>query len=489
MRLWISASLTQPSLDALNPLWPDDAAAAVVVLDHEAVVAVTPAAARLGVRPGMRKKGAGALAPHAEFVQRDAARERQLLEAAALAMLQYTPEVALGPDASLLLDVGAGLRVFGGPAALCRRIRDSLRQLGCHARLGMGPTAHGAWLLAARATPGPRRVLRETPLIRRIANLPCLLLPPARPHRDWLDGIGCRTVAALMKLPRSGLQRRCGRELLDLLDQACGRKPELFTWVQAPPEFSARVELLFRIDHAPAVLVVARRLVQQLAGWLHASQTATNAIVLVLEHERGRYARPPTRLTVSLANPGWEADHLLRLLKEHLDRMAMEAPAIAIGLHADAIVPRATPSETLFTDPGGTPADHDRLLELLVARLGPDRVLAARPLADHRPEVASRWLPALDRGRPDAEACGFAAERPLWLLRQPIPLVMRQHRPYYGTPLRLVRGPERIESGWWDGAPIARDYFVAESTDRIRYWIYLDQALEEPRWYLHGLYA
>jgi len=460
-----------------------------VVLDHEAVVAVTPAAARLGVRPGMRKKGAGALAPHAEFVQRDAARERQLLEAAALAMLQYTPEVALGPDASLLLDVGAGLRVFGGPAALCRRIRDSLRQLGCHAQVGMGPTAYGAWLLAARATPGPRRVLRLPALMRRVAGLPCLLLPPARPHREWLDGIGCRTLAALLKLPRSGLQRRCGHELLALLDRICGHKPDLFTWIQAPPEFSARLELLARIDHAPAVLAVARRLVQQLAGWLRASQAAAGAIVLVLEHERGRHARPPTLLTVALAHPAWEADHLLHLLKEHLDRLVLEAPAIAVGLRTDAIVPRAAPSETLFTDPGGTPADHERLLELLVARLGPDRVLTARPLADHRPEVASRWLPALDRGRPDAEACGFAAERPLWLLQQPIALIMRQQRPYYGTPLRLVRGPERIESGWWDGAPVARDYFVAESTDRIRYWIYLDQALDEPRWYLHGLYA
>ncbi|MDX3905248.1 MAG: DNA polymerase Y family protein [Pigmentiphaga sp.] len=489
MRLWIGIYLTQPSLDALNPLWLDEAAAPLAVLDHDTVVAVTPAASRLGVRPGMRKKGAGALAPATAFVQRDALRERQLLDAAALAMLQYTPEVAFGPDASLLLEVGASLRAFGGPVALCRRLRGTLRQLGCHAHLGMAPTAHGAWLLAARPAPGPRRVLRLAPMMRRVSKLPCALLPAARPYQDWLDGIGCRTLAALLGLPRPGLQRRCGPALIQALDQVRGQAPELFDWVQAPLEFSARIELLARIEHSHAILAVARRLVQQLAGWLGAAQAAVSSIVLVLEHERGRHARPPTRLAIALADPGWQPEHLLRLLKEHLDRLVLEAPAIAVGLQAGAIVSRATPSATLFTEPGGTPQDHARLLELLVARLGPDRVLAPCPHPDHRPEAANRWLPILDRGQRAESAGDFAAERPLWLLQQPIALVMRHHRPYYGTPLRLLHGPERIENGWWDGIPVLRDYFVAESEDKIRYWIYLDHALDEPRWYLHGLYA
>ncbi|MEK7946675.1 DNA polymerase Y family protein [Pigmentiphaga sp. YJ18] len=489
MSLWISVYLTQPSLDALSPSWPDDAAGPLVVLEHEAVVAVTPAAAQLGVRPGMRKKGAGALAPHAAFIQRDVERERQLLDAAALAMLQYTPEVTLGPDTSLLLDVHASLRVFRGPLALCRRIRRTLEQLGCRARVGMAPTAHGAWLLAARATRGPRRVLRLDRLLRRIAPLPCLLLPPARPHQAWLDGIGCRTLAALMRLPRAGLQKRCGHALPHMLAQARGQAPELFDWIRAPLRFSARLEPIARLEHTAAVLIVARRLVQQLAGWLGATHTAASAIDLLLEHERGRHARPPTRLTVALAQPGWQADHLLRLLKEHLERLTLEAPAIAVALHADQLVSRAAPSEALFTDPGGTPADHDRLVELLTARLGADRVLAARPRADHRPEAANGWQPALSASRTGPQDMAFEAERPLWLLAQPIALVLRGNRPYYGTPLRLLRGPERLESGWWDGAPISRDYFVAESENGIRYWLYLDQALDEPRWYLHGLYA
>ena len=55
-------------------------------------------------------------------------------------------------------------------------------------------------------------------------------------------------------------------------------------------------------------------------------------------------------------------------------------------------------------------------------------------------------------------------------------------------PLQLVQGPERIESGWWDGLDVRRDYFIAESTCHARYWIYRE--LPQARaWYLHGLFG
>ena len=39
----------------------------------------------------------------------------------------------------------------------------------------------------------------------------------------------------------------------------------------------------------------------------------------------------------------------------------------------------APPSESLFPDPGGSEEDRLRMLELLVARLGPENVLQALP--------------------------------------------------------------------------------------------------------------
>ncbi|KOQ18692.1 nucleotidyltransferase/DNA polymerase, partial [Achromobacter xylosoxidans] len=81
-------------------------------------------------------------------------------------------------------------------------------------------------------------------------------------------------------------------------------------------------------------------------------------------------------------------------------------------------------------------------------------------------------------------------DRPFWLLDPPLPLKLAGHRPQYaGQALRLMRGPERIESGWWDPALTVRDYFVAEDAAGARYWIYRERDDEHARWHLHGLYA
>jgi protein ImuB len=491
MQLWIAVYLPRLALDALHPPWPLDATACAVV-EHECVMALTPEAARHGIKPGMRRAGASALAPHAILLDRNVAAEQATLEGAALALLQYTPEVALGGPDSLLMNVGASLRVFGGPRALARRVAATLRALQLQARLGMAGTAGGAWLLARRpdapvSRTGPRHALALPRLARRLDALPCALLPQAGPYLDWLHGIGCRQLGMLRRLPRAGLQRRCGPALLKVLDAAYGHAPEVHAWVVAPLRFQRRFELIERIEHTDAVLAVARKLVEQMSGWLMARQRAVPRLRLLLEHERGRHACAPTPLELTLAEPAWQPDHLLGLLRERLGRMTLQAPVVAVVLDAPDTVPQPAANTTLFPEPGQAVVERARLLDLLTARLGADRVLRPHPAADHRPEVANRWTSVHDK--PPAAEPMPELDRPFWLLSPPQPLKVRRDQPVYGTPLTLVRGPERIESGWWDEAAAVRDYFVAEDAGAARYWIYRERGAADPRWYLHGLYA
>ncbi|WP_170304315.1 Y-family DNA polymerase, partial [Duganella radicis] len=326
-------------------------------------------------------------------------------------------------------------------------------------------------------------------------RLPVDALPPARAHRGWLDGIGCLTLGQLYRLPRPGLQRRCGRALLDLLDDAHGVRPELHQWLQAPASFHARLELFDRVEHAEALLFGAHRLLLQLTGWLSARQLAVERIQLLLEHERGRSAGPPTVIEVVLAEPTWQDAHLVRLLKERLAKLQLDAPVIGLRLEAPQVRPMAPLSESLFPEPGGSHEDWQRLLELLAARLGPENVLQAVPSADYRPEQANTWLGIQHKVRPaDARArlppdMG-SLPRPTWLLAQPIPLLMRDHRPYYGSPLRIRSTGERIEAGWW-GQLQSRDYFMAQGEDHAHYWLFKERgaAGQAPRWYLQGLFG
>ncbi|AKU24323.1 DNA polymerase Y family protein [Massilia sp. NR 4-1] len=488
MRLWIGLHLPRLPLEVFSPRWSVDTG--IVVLEQEAVLAASPLARAAGVRPGMRRAGALMMAPEAQLYERAPLREAEALQAVAMALLQFTPQVAEGEEATLLLDVGASLRLFGGIRSLCRKVRHSLRALGYSARLSTAPTARGAWLLARS---GAGRALKLSTLERKLDGLPVSLLPPLRPYLGWLEGIGCLTLGELGRLPRPGLQRRCGAAVLEMQDAARGERPEMFEWIEAPASFRARLELFDRIDDAALLLSGACRLLQQLCGWLCARHFAVERIRLSLEHERGRVARPPTAIEIALAEPVWRDEHLLRLLKERLAKTQLEAHVIGLTLEAPDVKPMAPLSDTLFPEPGGSKEDRQRLFELLVARLGTENVLQPSPRADYRPEHANAWVPVQEKLRPaqvQAQMPPQRLPRPAWLLAKPIELILREHRPYYNSPLRTVSPAERIEGGWWNGTE-ARDYFVAEGRDHAYYWIYRERlgGAATPRWYLHGMFG
>jgi len=475
-------------LESYRPRWSEPGP--TVVLDGDRVLVASQQAVDAGVRLGMKRGGVLTLCPQAGVHERDHKREETALQSVALCLLQYTPEVAFAARHSLLMDVTASLRAFGGMRNLFRLAKSAVLDLGFTVQLSMAPTAQGAWLLAqAGSFSGKRRrLVRMESLIRVLNPLPCHLLPTLYPHQEWLAGIGCRTLGDLRRLPRAGLKRRCGEDVLEELDRAYGQAPELFHWVETPEVFAAKLELPDRIDHAEGVLFGAQRLILQMIGWLTVRHRAIEQFVLVMEHERGRQAVPPTLLEVRLAEAAWQEMHLMRLLKERLGRLVLTAPVIALRLEATQTVPMAPPTTSLFPEPGGTPADFQRLIELLAARLGDDCVLVPALVADHRPEVCNRWLPA-----PTAKRIALpelpSNERPFWMLESPIALIMRDERPFYGSSLRLIGPAERIECGWWDGKLVVRDYFVAQGTEPAWYWVYRERLGDDIRWYLHGLFA
>lgn len=439
----------------------------------------------------MRTGGVSAIAPDTILLDRDLEKEARALDAIAMALLQFTPEVAFADDSSILMDVSASLRLFNGPHSLCQRIGRSIALLGFTIQMGSGPSAHGAWLLARssrrKGAIYRRRTLTMASLHRRLDSLPNALLPSAAAHGDWFAGIGATDLGAIRRLPRTGLMRRTSQSLVDELDRAYGQAPEMFEWIKVPLRFSERVETFDRVEHAEALLHGATRLILQLIGWLTTMQQAVRSFTLSLEHERGRAAIAPMLLEIVLAEPAWHEAHLVRLLKERLGKVELTAPVIALRLEATQIEPMLPPNASLFPEPGGSPQDYHRLLELLTARLGVDNVLSPAAAQDYRPEFCNAWTPVTEkRARLDGDE--VMSGRPFWLLPKPIPLLMRNERPFYSSPLKIIQGPERLEAGWWDDQTAARDYYVAQGTDATCYWIYLER-VRDARWYLHGLYA
>ena len=507
MRVFLAVYLPKLPLEVFRPKWLPDPAAGSVALEKDKVVIADTVARAAGIRLGMKRGGVLTLSAEVLMIERDAAREAAAQREVGVALMRFSPDVALAEEATVIVEIGASLKLFGGVRALCRQARAVLDTLGFSARFGIAPTGQGAWLLARY---GNRRVMRLASLERVVSALPMIAVPEVRPFADWFAGLGCATIADIRRLPRAGLQRRCGERVLDSLDRAFGTAPELFDWLTLPPTFSAHTELPDRIEHADGALHAAHRLIVQLCGWLCAKQLAVTGMTLSLEHERGRQAVAPTLIELALGEPAWQEGHLLRLLKERLHRIELAAPMIAVRLDASKVEAAAPPAEQLFPEPGGSAQSHARLLELLVARLGEENVLRPAPTADYRPEIANRWAPlgafssSFSSSSASASSSSSSSDmknalpealpRPTWMLATPVRLLTRQHRPFYGSPLRVVSPAERIESGWFDGELVTRDYFVAEADDKSYYWIYRERvssrdAEEGPRWFLHGLFG
>lgn len=472
------------------------------------IVAVDAAAATAGIRAGMPVATAYALTPDLLLRERDPGGEAAALAAFATWATQFTPGVSLAPPDAVLIDIGGSLRLFGGLAALRTRLQQGSAALGYAVRIAIAPTATAALLFARADRTVP--VTRPDVLRDALAPLPLTLVDAAAACLVTLAAAGITTLGAARALPRPGLARRAGTALVETLDRAYGNHPDPRVPFVPPPHYRGRLELPAPVHDAEALVFAVRRLVDEFAGWLLGRGLGALGVTLALEHERlGRPARDESTTTVdfALAAPTREPAHLIGVLRERLVRVALSAPVQSLRLESGRCV--ALAGRNLGFLPGDAGPPPVPLLDRLRARLGEDAVTRVATEAEHRPERA--WSshapgPGDERGTDPAPGRRTVAAahhrrstsappppplaagpRPVWLLQTPQPLGAELAR----RPWVLRDGPERIESGWWDGNDVRRDYFVAESPSGARVWLYRDGrgGFGDGEWFAHGLFA
>ena len=516
--LWIALHLPLLSLESFTATLPlENQQQPVALIDAHRIVHANAAALALGIKPHLKRATALALVPQLTLGQADAGRDAQALTSVAHAALAFTPSVTREPwDASsaphsVLLEVQASLRYFGGPQRLLQGLRDAIAPLGHRVQMASAPTAQGAALLARRASQSKGLHCADLPaLTRTLDAAPVWLLGPGREHWDALDSMGLRTLGDLRRLPRAGLARRFGEALLDELDRALGQRPDPRVWITLPEVFESRLELFARADTTEQVLHGASVLLARLVAWAAARQVQVRRFTLLMQHEprhRSNVQTPPaSELEIALAEPSRDAAHLLVLLRERLANLQLVAPTLDLQLHCHDVAHRAAPNTELFPTASSEHEGITRLIERLQARLGPEQIQRLVPLQDHRPERSGELQPAdaqmagtsgLSSRAPRVPGPGLAmtTPRPVWLLPTPEPLPERHARPLLdGRPLQLLCGPERIEAGWWDAALAERDYFIAQAADGALVWLYrarlpLSVAVDAQGWFLQGRFA
>jgi len=435
------------------------------------------AAQVLGVRAGIGLGAAQALAPDLRVRLRDASAERAMLERLAAWAGQFTSQVSIVPPHLLLLELQGSLTLFGGLAPLREQIRTQIATLGFEAVTGVAPTALAAtWLARAGCEV---EITDPTMLPGALAALPLACMELSGKQRDTLHGMGVRTIGDCLRLPRAGLARRLGAELIAAFDQALGRTPDPRPLYHAPARYGGSLVLPGPVETTEGLLFALHRLLQELGGFLLARGAGVPALTLVLHHVK----RTTTEVMLGLATPSRDVDHLYALWRERFARVELPAPVEEITLRADTLMPLASREADFFAPKHADPQSRTALIERLKARLGEDAVRGLALVAEHRPERAWRYV-IPGRG----EGTAVFGVRPVWLLPSPLALEERNGVPWFEGALMLEPDRERIESGWWDDGEVRRDYFVAHSRAGARLWVYRELTGAR-RWFLHGVFG
>ena len=497
--LWIALYLPDLSLEAATRGAPERQPLALAdgPSNRPLVCAANGAARSVGVAAGMPLAAAQALCGELLAMPREPGREAAALAALAGWAGQFTPTVSIDESgAGLLLEVEGSLQLFGGVMPLIARLRRGVRELGFTAVPGVAPTPLAAWWLARsrHVQLGVRSCNSPEQLEERLRPLPLAALGWMEEDLAKLEGLGIRRLGGCLDLPREGVARRFGPALTALLDKALGRLPDPRALFSAPERFSSRLELPAEVEHVEALLFPLRRLLAELQGFLRGRGCGVQRLDLVAEHT----AKGRTRISLGLTAPAQDGDRLLSLLRERLARVELPRGVVALELAAETLLPFVAENARFFPDGVSRGGQWRQLQERLHARLGSGRVHALGLQSDHRPERAWRAMSALGgvsasagekagQGSADGKPTS-ALPRPVWLLPAPRQLHCRGETPEYHGPLVLLMGPERIETGWWDGQPAGRDYFVAKSRRGELLWVYCDHCANT-EWYLHGVFA
>ena len=458
--------------------------------ENRHVLDCTAAAFAHGVRPGMARAAAAALLPSLRFRERDPLAERAALEGLAGWAGRYTPNVALAERPArpaqprqpfsphgLLLEVSGSLKLFGGIEPICAGLAQGVQEMGYTGALACAPTAQGAWLLARGGASSPCLGLGE--LHRRLQPLSVETLDCDARTLATLEAVGVRTLGEVLALPRAGLARRFGEALSDELDRALGARPDPRAFFASPERFHAALEFPVEVHEAGMLVFAVQRLLVQLGGFLVARDSGVQRLRIDLFHKEAL-----TSVEIGLVRPSRDTGHLALLAREKLAALALREPVRRIALAADEILALAHTNLDLLDEALKRPGDWAGLLERLRARLGNGAVNGIAQAADHRPEAAWRVMEPGERG-----AAYERGARPLWLLQTPKRLAEVGAAPHRDGPLALLAGPERIESGWWDGHDAARDYFIARAQTEALLWIYRERQSNSAHWYLHGIFG
>lgn len=414
-----------------------------------------------------------------------------------------------GPDCLFLDVTGIGV-LFGGEENLTQEVVADSARLGYEVRVAVADTIGATWALA-RQSASPVVQVPSTEY-SALSALPIDSLRLSPETIDLLAQLGVTQLEQLLALPRESLRARFGEQLLLRIDQLFGTAQEMIVPYRPPPQFADEWLLEYPAEQREVIEQILQELMHRVARALADRREGVLRLSCRLDCVPGR----PLFLEIGLFRPSADAAHLCDLVQMQLEQTVLPGPVGRLRLEATLTAPLENRQGELFAASAHQAARQFALLiDRCSSRLGADKVLCPELTADPLPERAVRYRkgvrgqesrvrnrrPLVRQTRNAERGTQFtprsALLRPLTLHSPPLEIAAVSIAPD-GPPVSFQRhgvrydivhqcGPERIETGWWRGKSVRRDYWRVETTTGQRFWLFRN--LGDGKWYLHGEYA
>jgi hypothetical protein len=468
-----------------------------------------------------------------------------------------------------VIDTTPVQRMHGGCSAVVHKLMVAGRPLvQCLAGIGCGPTVAQAiarlqlWATQQPTAQAGQQLERaellavDTPAPE---SLPIALLPPWQQHIKTVHALGWYTWGDLRRVPPAQAARRFGQAAVHALAQAFGDAAHGLSQLPNGLKFDQTTELPALASDVAQLQEPAQQLLCDLCANLAQHHMAATVVQWVWHFEpslqassAGLASEQRMRLQASQASADvhvWQ-----RLTHAHWEHQCLDRPVAALSLVLLAHQAQHYAEPDLLAQPHTKAATYASstwavCLDHIQAKLGNDAVRVMQLHNELTPELQCSWeaytpqhgqqLAAVRAGAKSkrrqttsrkawpstvstqvveqqpvqhqdqllhaAQVQSWQGLRPTWLLKPALRLVVKNHLPHYGSELRLLMGPERLELVAWHSLEreqaVVRDYYVAWGEQCGLVWVFKTKAVMAQQsgaasvasadwvWYLHGFYG
>jgi protein ImuB len=479
------------------------------------ISALDDAAADLGLEIGLPLANARAICPQLRVFDADEAADARTLNAIADWCDRFTPLVAIDAPHGLFLDITGCVHLFGGEAAMMRRVCDVLTVQGFAVSAAIAGTSVCARTMN-RHVHG--RIVGDGEEADAVKPLPVSALGADTAINTGLRRAGLKTIGDVAARARHEITARFGADFTTLLEQALGQGDAPISPRKPLPDYIVEKRFAEPVTTDAVISTTLSRLAQMLVGSMAQQGKGARRLEACFFRTDGAVRA----IVVDTGQPVTKGEMIDRLFRERLD--ALNDP-LDPGFGFDLVRLSASRTEIVVQQQRDLDAkvhDNDELAALIdriAARLGGRRVVVHLPQDTHIPERVVTATPAQHHLATALQATWPARVenepplRPLRLFEKPEPIkvpfaTVPDGPPHHFTWRRAthtavrIEGPERIAMEWWKhgGQTLTRDYFRVEDEVGLRFWIYRDglygselaTAEGKPaasNWFVHGLFA